>query len=98
MDSLSPTNPPSTPLEKIHHISTHLDTLLKELQTKPRDATPDKDTLQELVQYFRRQQTALTDLAMPPPPLPTLPRPLLPPPLYLTVSTTPNMKILYVNL
>jgi len=58
MDSLSPTNPPSTPLEKIHHISTHLDTLLKELQTKPRDATPDKDTLQELVQYFRRQQTA----------------------------------------
>jgi hypothetical protein len=88
MSNITPTTYPSTPLDKAKDISSHLETLLAGNQQQSQtpasanDQTPPSDTIRELIQCFRRQQTAIDALATPPPSpfQPTLPR-------YMTSST-----------
>jgi len=83
MTDITPTTQPLTPLEKVKDISSHLGSLLDGLTDTSQAENPSiasnisPHDLTELVQCFRRQQTAidaLSKLPTPPSPLPSPPR------------------------
>jgi hypothetical protein len=90
MSEITPTSYPSTPLDKVKDISSHLGNLLGSFQTDSeqptspsRDPTSTRD-LNALLDCFRRQQTAIEALTQPPPP------PLNPPTISRSTPVTPD--------